>query len=194
MQRLESNACCLSAAALYATSALTDYNSAIDDLNGRVSYSLANMLYLISVVGSFSFWSNGSNVAERCNKLSYQFRGAIFNGLLCQLPNSSLGNLWRTSVGRFFRGAIFRWMYSPTSEFFFWQSLTHMSCEIFSWSDPRAPRGEVFKSYLLLYHWLSDLAGSKCRRIEGISVTDVLAYHWCTRQAKPSQVGSRQYS
>ena len=34
--------------------------------------------------------------------LSYQFRGAIFNGLLCQIPNSSLGNRWRTSVGRFF--------------------------------------------------------------------------------------------
>ena len=45
------------------------------------------------------------------------FRGAIFDGLLRQLPNFSLGNLRRTSVGNFFRGAILDGLLRPLPNF-----------------------------------------------------------------------------
>ena len=117
-------------------------------------------------------------------------------------------------LGNFSRSDL-RWTSSPTSEFFSGQPSTDIGLEItrgaifdgllwaifdgrwlgdiFSLSDPRAPRGEVCKRYLIFIS-LTDPAGSKCRRIESISIsiTGVLAYHWCKRQA--SQVGSRQYS
>ena len=58
------------------------------------------------------------------------FRGAIFDGLLRRLQNSSLSDSRRTSVGKFLWSNL-RWTSSPTSKFFFERFSTHIGWEIF---------------------------------------------------------------
>ena len=58
------------------------------------------------------------------------FLRAIFDGLLRQLPKSSLSNFRRASVGKFCSRDL-QWASSPTSEIFFEQFSTRIGWEIF---------------------------------------------------------------
>ena len=127
---------------------------AIFDAHQLGNFSRSNLWWTSSPTSEFFFGRSLTDIGWEI------FRGAIFEGLLRQLLNSSWGNLRRTSVGKFFAErssmdffanfriflwTIFdahqlgkfsrsdlRWTSSPTSEFFFGRSLTVIGWEIFS--------------------------------------------------------------
>ena len=60
----------------------------------------------------------------------WNLRGAIFDGLIRQLRNSTLSDSRRTLVVKFSWSDL-RWTSSPTFKFYVEQSSTHIGCEIF---------------------------------------------------------------
>ena len=132
---------------------------AIFDAHQLGNFSRSDLRWTSSPTSEFFFGRPLTDISWE------SFRGAILDGLLRQLPDSSLGDLRRTSVGKFFseRSSMdffanfrtllwatfgahqlgnfsrseFRLTSSPNSEIFFGRPLTDIGWGIFRWSDLR---------------------------------------------------------